>query len=317
MSYKPRYPITGRYKTTDFGDLSPTRFDYVKPAESEPNLGLPAENGYVLLGDTDGTRYWGLNASQLAGPPGPPGPSGPVTDPETGFVIGPPGPTGFTGSQGLTGATGPTGFTGSRGLSGDTGAVGFTGSTGPTGPTGFVGSTGTTGPAGPIGFTGSAGTTGFVGSTGPIGPSGPLGFTGSRGATGTTGATGFTGSRGENVSFVSGDVGTYVFAVYDYNSQNPGQFSTSVIVPTTYHLIQIGDTVQGSLLRPTGGVHRISVYNYLSFEDITLNVGDTLTGTWRCMGTYESVDGVSTEGGDSFDPAWSFLFGATLWLRIA
>lgn len=166
--YKSRYPITGRYKNTDFDDLTPVRYDYVKPAESEPNLGLPAADGYALLGNTDGTRYWGfINTTGNAGPPGPPGPPGAVIDPETGFVIGPPGPTGYTGSKGETGPIGPPGASGTPGLIGDTGPIG------PVGYTGSKGEPGTPGTA-QVGYTGSAGTNavGYAGSAGRAGSSG-------------------------------------------------------------------------------------------------------------------------------------------------
>lgn len=165
--YKSRYPITGRYKNTEFDDLTPVRYDYVKPAESEPNLGLPAADGYALLGNTDGTRYWGfINTTGNAGPPGPPGPPGAVIDPETGFVIGPPGPTGYTGSKGEPGPIGPPGASGTPGLLGDTGPIG------PVGYTGSKGEPGTPGTA-QVGYTGSAGTstTGYVGSAGRPGSS--------------------------------------------------------------------------------------------------------------------------------------------------
>jgi len=166
--YKSRYPITGRYKNTDFDELTAVRYDYVKPAESEPNLGLPAADGYALLGNTNGTRYWAfVNTGGSEGPPGPPGPPGAVIDPETGFVIGPPGPTGYAGSRGATGPVGPVGATGTPGLLGDTG---------PIGPVGYVGSKGAPGTPGiaQVGYTGSAGenATGYSGSSGADGSSG-------------------------------------------------------------------------------------------------------------------------------------------------
>lgn len=173
--YKSRYPITGRYKNTEFDQLTPVRYDYVKPADSEPNLGLPEGDGYILFGNSDGYRYWDvINAAGIEGQPGPPGPPGAVIDPETGFVIGPPGPRGYTGSRGIPGPIGPPGPSGTLGLTGNTGPVGPIGFTGSKGETGSVGEIGQTGPAGPVG---PIGPTGYTGSAGYVDPNDFFNFT--------------------------------------------------------------------------------------------------------------------------------------------
>lgn len=204
---KSRFPLTGKHKTLSPDDVDDERYSFVRPGESEPNLGLPSQNQMLLTGDTDGTRYWTLPVS-FEGPPGPPGPPGAATDPETGFIVGPPGPPGpqgiqglrgYTGSDGPIGPSGPGGLPGPPGYTGSQGATGFIGSQGATGFVGSQGATGFVGSRGALGFTGSQGTIGFTGSTGtagPTGPTGPRGFTGRPGPPGPPGPTGPTGPVG-------------------------------------------------------------------------------------------------------------------------
>jgi hypothetical protein len=112
--------LSGRVRT----QLPDGSYQFLSLANTEPYLGVPAANGYVLSSTTSGTRSWvapGLGATGATG--------------ATGVV----GPTGATGLQGSTGITGPTGATGVDG------ATGLTGATGPVGATG-IGATGATGP---------------------------------------------------------------------------------------------------------------------------------------------------------------------------
>lgn len=201
---RSRFPISGKVKTVEPNDLDEGRYRFIRPGESEPNLGLPSQNEMILTSDTDGSRYWTLPVS-FQGPPGPPGPPGAAIDPETGFIIGPPGPPGpqgiqglrgYTGSEGPIGPPGPKGLPGPPGYTGSQGVTGFVGSRGATGFVGSRGATGFVGSRGAIGFTGSQGLIGYTGSTGPTGPTGPRGprgFTGPPGPPGPSGPTGPTG----------------------------------------------------------------------------------------------------------------------------
>jgi hypothetical protein len=140
--------ISGRVKKIPPGQVSAERYSYIELSETEPDLGVPPANGYVLSSDTAGTRSW-ID------------PGGAVT-----------GATGATGPIGATGATGigTTGATGSTGPSGATGATGV-GATGPDGATGATGVAGATGLQGSTGASGATGATGVAGSTGPAGTS--------------------------------------------------------------------------------------------------------------------------------------------------
>jgi len=84
---------------------------------------------------------------------------------------------------------------------------------------------------------------------------------------------------------VEGAIGTYVFA-----------YGTG-----TY--VAFGSTVAGSTLRPTSAARSISVGS----GSATFDVGSTLSGTWRCMGTFDLI-----KVQDSIT-----VVGATLWLRIS
>ncbi len=111
--------ISGKVKKVPATEVSADRYDFIQLSETEPDLGVPAQSGYVLASDTLGERYW----------------------------IPAVGATGASGAQGSTGATGAQGSTGATGIQGSTGVIGATGSTGPQGATG-AGSTGATGPTG-------------------------------------------------------------------------------------------------------------------------------------------------------------------------
>ena len=55
--------ISGRVKKIPSANVSASRYDFIKLSETEPDLGLPAANGYVLSGNVDGTRRWVLPAA--------------------------------------------------------------------------------------------------------------------------------------------------------------------------------------------------------------------------------------------------------------
>lgn len=177
--------LSGKQKKKTGAELDGDRYQFLDVANSEPDLGLPAVNDSVLIGDTDGSRTWADIAS--------------YADQFKGYT----GSQGIQGASGSAGAAGVGGFTGSQGAAGFTGSrgVGFTGSQGATGAAGvegFNGSEGYTGSTGSTGFTGSQGIEGPAGTSGTGGTAGATGFTGSQGVTGFTGSSGvgFTGSQG-------------------------------------------------------------------------------------------------------------------------
>ena len=92
---------------------------------------------------------------------------------------------------------------------------------------------------------------------------------------------------GASISGLSaGAIGTYVFADCDADRI-------------------FGSTVGGGVLFPTSAAQQI-VADGLSFNTV-FNKGSTLSGTWRCMGTF---DNSNTQSGTT-------MYGATLWLRIS
>ena len=58
--------ISGRIKKTPSANVSASRYDFLKLSEAEPDLGLPAANGYILSGNVDGTRLWILPSTVAA-----------------------------------------------------------------------------------------------------------------------------------------------------------------------------------------------------------------------------------------------------------
>lgn len=91
---------------------------------------------------------------------------------------------------------------------------------------------------------------------------------------------------------VAGAIGTYVFA-----TTNPSG---------NYNL---GDTISGSNLYPTGGMYTVSVNTGGTSNTDNAGLGAALTGTWRCMGRRITL------GGSGSDAVTSDH--GTLWLRIA
>ena len=58
--------ISGRVKKIPSANVSASRYDFIKLSETEPDLGLPAANGYVLSGNVDGRRAWILPTANLS-----------------------------------------------------------------------------------------------------------------------------------------------------------------------------------------------------------------------------------------------------------
>jgi len=54
--------VSGRVKKTPPSQVSPERYDFIELAETEPDLGVPSTDGYVLSSNTDGTRSWVSNS---------------------------------------------------------------------------------------------------------------------------------------------------------------------------------------------------------------------------------------------------------------
>ena len=60
--------ISGRVGVASTGQLDPTRGQFLTLSQAEPNLGNPpADVGYMLTSDVEGTRSWTLG---LQGPQG-------------------------------------------------------------------------------------------------------------------------------------------------------------------------------------------------------------------------------------------------------
>ena len=50
--------ISGRVKKIPSANVSASRYEFIKLSETEPDLGLPAGNGYVLASNVNGLRTW-------------------------------------------------------------------------------------------------------------------------------------------------------------------------------------------------------------------------------------------------------------------
>ena len=50
--------ISGRVKKTPSANVSASRYEFIRLEETEPDLGVPAANGYILTANVDGTRRW-------------------------------------------------------------------------------------------------------------------------------------------------------------------------------------------------------------------------------------------------------------------
>jgi exosome complex RNA-binding protein Rrp4 len=57
--------ISGRVKKIPSANVSASRYDFIKLSETEPDLGLPAGNGYVLTSNVNGLRTWILPVANI------------------------------------------------------------------------------------------------------------------------------------------------------------------------------------------------------------------------------------------------------------
>ena len=57
---------SGKVKKIPSANVSAERYEFISLGETEPDLGVPANNSYVLTSNTDGTRDW-VNPSTLFG----------------------------------------------------------------------------------------------------------------------------------------------------------------------------------------------------------------------------------------------------------
>ena len=230
------FSLSGKIRVRNPANVDSDRYSYLNIQNAEPNLGLPAADGYLLKGDIDGRRYWesteanvrasvrydyiasagqnvfsnatvSLNGRSLEFSN-----TDVVLVYVNGVLISPTGnvePADYVlGSNQVTLAETATagdivtimpvlgGGRGDTGPPGPSGPIGATGASLAVG--GATGATGVRGATGATGSTGPQGSTGASGSgsTGATGPLGPTGATGPQGATGPVAATGAIGSTG-------------------------------------------------------------------------------------------------------------------------
>ena len=60
--------LSNRVEKTPSTDVSADRYEFLTLAEAEPDLGVPASNGYILSSTTTGTRSWINPATNLSAP---------------------------------------------------------------------------------------------------------------------------------------------------------------------------------------------------------------------------------------------------------
>lgn len=219
--------LSGKIRVKNPANVDSDRYRYLNIENAEPNLGLPAANGYVLKGTVTGIRYWesvegnvkpsirydyiasegqnvfsnatvSLNGKSLSFDAN----LDVVLVYVNGVLISPTGNVALGAEQTPDYSLGINTVTlAEPTTAGDFVTImpvlgGSKGDTGPPGPAGPPGATGATLlVAGPTGATGVRGATGATGSTGPQGPPGSTGL-GATGATGPTGPTGATGPQG-------------------------------------------------------------------------------------------------------------------------
>jgi hypothetical protein len=57
---------SGKVKKVPSANVSADRYNFISLGETEPDLGVPANNSYVLTANTNGTREW-TNPANLFG----------------------------------------------------------------------------------------------------------------------------------------------------------------------------------------------------------------------------------------------------------
>ena len=85
--------VSGRITKTPPNEVSEERYTFITLSETEPDLGVPDANGYILTSDDDGNRTW-IDGST---------------------IFGPQGIQGIQGIQGLLGVQGAQGLQGTKG----------------------------------------------------------------------------------------------------------------------------------------------------------------------------------------------------------
>jgi hypothetical protein len=58
--------VSGKVKKTPPSQVSETRYDFIELAETEPDLGVPEDDGYILASAADGSRQW-VNPASIGG----------------------------------------------------------------------------------------------------------------------------------------------------------------------------------------------------------------------------------------------------------
>ena len=113
--------------------------------------------------------------------------------------------------------------------------------------------------------------------------------------------------RDNPIAMVEGAVGAprLQFAAMDAWFSTSGAVGSYVFAAGTTDAA-FGTTVAGSTLNPTSAMTDNSTSSGAMSTRFTQ--GAALTGTWRCMGTFDAA--VTASGGGNYA-------GATLWLRIA
>ena len=90
-----------------------------------------------------------------------------------------------------------------------------------------------------------------------------------------------------------------------------GGLGSLVFAYSTGGDVAFGGTVAGSALRPVGAARSVGEINGPSVVAV-LASGSALTGTWTCLGYFDST---VTNTSDGQDPVTATIQGATLWQR--
>ena len=88
-----------------------------------------------------------------------------------------------------------------------------------------------------------------------------------------------------------------------------GGLGSLVFALSTGGNVAFGGTVAGSALRPVGAARSVSG---IAGSTVVLASGSALTGTWTCLGYFDSTE---TDAGTGQDTSEITILGATLWQR--
>lgn len=109
------------------------------------------------------------------------------------------------------------------------------------------------------------------------------------------------------IDWGGGGVGSAASDTYIHASiagASVGGIGTYIYATASTVDIAAGGTIAGSSLLPTSAIYK---HNGGAGDAIQFPTGTALSGTWRCMGTYN--DQITVSG--------TTIYGATLWLRIS